>query len=347
MVAGELLGDRETEIHSVAILSTATSRDLAFYDGNDRLPATGAGCVVIGKSFARSLMPSELNELAVDLPLIVADDPKYAFAIAADSLIVRESSNGWHDTAVIDDIAGRSTIRARSIGAFATIGRNTSIGEGTSIAEGVRVGNNVTIGRDCFIHPNCVIYDGVEIGDRCVIHSGAVIGADGFGYVKGSDGSYQKFPQIGRVLIGNDVEIGANSCIDRGSLGDTTIGDGTKLDNLVQVAHNVSIGQNVVIAAQTGISGSCVIEDNCVIGGQVGIGDHATIKTGAVIGSQAGVLPGKIVRYGVWWGTPVQPLADVKRQNAHIKHLERLKNEVRELRQKISGGTKNRDQVEE
>ena len=194
----------------------------------------------------------------------------------------------------------------------------------------------MTIRKGTIIHSNCVIYDNVSIGNDCVIHAGTIIGADGFGFVRDGASGYVKFPQIGTVVIEDNVEIGANSCIDRGALGETRIGSGTKIDNLVQIAHNVRIGKRVVIAAQTGISGSTVIEDDCVIGGQVGMGDHATVKSGAIIGSQAGVLPGKIVREGVWWGTPIQPLDEYKRQNAHVKGIARLKAEVKELKQQIA-----------
>ena len=146
---------------------------------------------------------------------------------------------------------------------------------------------------------------------------------------------YVKFPQIATVVIEDNVEIGANSCVDRGALGETRIGEGTKIDNLVQIAHNVQVGKRVIIAAQTGISGSTVIEDDCVIGGQVGMGDHALVKSGAIIGSQAGVLPGKIVRPGVWWGTPVQPLDEYKIQNAHIRALGRIRDELKDLRKQF------------
>jgi UDP-3-O-[3-hydroxymyristoyl] glucosamine N-acyltransferase len=145
------------------------------------------------------------------------------------------------------------------------------------------------------------------------------------------------FRKSARSSSKTNVEIGANSCVDRGALGETRIGAGTKIDNLVQIAHNVRIGKRVVIAAQTGISGSTVIEDDCVIGGQVGMGDHARVLSGAIIGSQAGILPGKIVRAGVWWGTPVQPLDEYKRQNAHVKGLARLKEEIKELKKQIAG----------
>ena len=168
-----------------------------------------------------------------------------------------------------------------------------------------------------------------------VLHAGAVVGADGFGYVRDAEGLYHKFPQVGTVVIESDVEIGANTCVDRGALGETRVGRGTKIDNLVQVGHNVTVGERVVIAAQTGISGSTVIESDAVIGGQVGMGDHARVESGAVIGSQAGVLPGKIVRAGVWWGTPVQPLAEYKRLHALWGRLPRMREEIKELRAQL------------
>jgi len=185
------------------------------------------------------------------------------------------------------------------------------------------------------LHPNVVLYDGVVLGERVVLHAGACIGADGFGYVR-DDMGYHKFPQIGTVIIEDDVEIGAHTCVDRAALGRTRIGRGTKLDNLVHVGHNCDIGERVVIAAQTGISGSVTIEDDCVIGGQVGFGDHIRVLSGAVIGSKAGVLPGKIVRPGVWWGIPIQPLHEFKRLNAHMNRLPQMRDELKELRRKIA-----------
>jgi carbonic anhydrase/acetyltransferase-like protein (isoleucine patch superfamily) len=181
------------------------------------------------------------------------------------------------------------------------------------------------------------IYPGVEIGQRVIIHSGAVIGADGFGFVF-EEGRYEKFPQVGRVVIGNDVEIGANCTIDRAALGVTSIGDGTKLDNLVHIAHNCRIGRHVVIAAQTGLAGGTVIEDYAVIGGQVGMGDNVTVKSGAVIGSGAGILSSKVVRGGgeVWWGTPARPLKEYLETLAHLSRLPQLRREVEELRKRIS-----------
>jgi UDP-3-O-[3-hydroxymyristoyl] glucosamine N-acyltransferase len=218
---------------------------------------------------------------------------------------------------------------------FVCVDENSFVGAGTYLHASAIVGRNVRIGANCEVHSHVVIRDNCSIGDNVVLHAGVVIGAPGFGYVRDKHGEYHQFPQIGTVVIEDSVEIGANSCIDRGALGETRIGEGTKIDNLVQIAHNVTVGKRVVIAAQTGISGSTVIEDDCVIGGQVGMGDHATVKSGAIIGSQAGVLPGKIVRAGVWWGTPVQPLDEYKRQNAMVKGLERLRDEVKELKKKL------------
>lgn len=318
---GKLVGDGEIEISSVASLENAIAGEISFIEKQENLSETKAGCLLVAENFEAKLPCS----------FIKVKNPKLAFAKIAAKLHLFKWRSGWHKTSLIDE---SSDVRASFIGAFVAIGENTNIGEATNIFDGVKIGNNVTIGKCTIIHPNCVIYDDVSIGNDCIIHAGTIIGADGFGYVRDQE-QYIKFPQIGTVLIEDEVEIGANSCIDRGALGETRIGKGTKIDNLVQIAHNVQIGRRVIIASQTGISGSTIIEDDCVIGGQVGMGDHARVKSGAIIGSQAGVLPGKIVRQGVWWGTPVQPLDEYKRQNAHVKSLARLKNEIKELKQQI------------
>ena len=167
-----------------------------------------------------------------------------------------------------------------------------------------------------------------------MIHAGTVIGADGFGYVKDEAGEHQQFPQTGSVVIGDHVEIGANCTIDRGSLGETRIDDGTKIDNMVHVAHNVQIGKRVLIAAQTGIAGSCVIGDDVILGGQVGIGDHVTIQAGAAIGSKSGIFPHKIVRAGFWSGIPVQPNDEYIRGIASLRNLGKLRKDVDDLKKR-------------
>jgi UDP-3-O-[3-hydroxymyristoyl] glucosamine N-acyltransferase len=323
LTGGNLEGAGEVEIYSVADLEKAASGEISFLEKAENLRSTNASCLIVPENF----------DVELPFPVIKVKNPKLAFAKVAAKLHPVKRRNGRHETAVI---AENSDVRADFVGAFATIGENTSVGENAQIYDGARIGNNVSIGKNSIVFPNCIIYDNVELGENCVIHAGTVIGADGFGYVRAGANGYVKFPQIGTVIIEDDVEIGANSCVDRGALGETRIGAGTKIDNQVQIAHNVRIGKRVVIAAQTGISGSTVIEDDCVIGGQVGMGDHARVLSGAIIGSQAGILPGKIVRSGVWWGTPVQPLDEYKRQNAHVKGLARLKEEIKELKKQIA-----------
>jgi UDP-3-O-[3-hydroxymyristoyl] glucosamine N-acyltransferase len=318
-LSAELVGDGNIEISSVADLHKAAAGQIAFLEKGKEIGDSDAACIIV---------PIGFDPGAHDSALIFSANPKLAFALIAPKLFSKESPRFWHDTS---HIPTNSEVRANFVGAFVVVGEGSLVGEGSELNDGVKIGKNVRVGTSTVIHSNCVLYDGVSIGNNCVIHAGTVIGAAGFGYVKDGNGEYHIFPQIGTVVIEDNVEIGANSCIDRGALDETRIGEGTKIDNLVQIAHNVRIGKRVVIAAQTGISGSTVIEDDCVIGGQVGMGDHALVKSGAIIGSQAGVLPGKTVRPGVWWGTPVQPLDEYKRQNAHVKGIERLKNQVKEL----------------
>lgn len=319
IINGKLIGNPNVDIIRVADIVTAQHGDISFLEKIENFTQTNASCVIVGESI-------ELNCCVIQVK-----NPKSAFAKIAAKLHPQLFSTGISNHSSINQTA--EVFADVFVGDFAAIGKNSIIGEGSQICDGVKIGNNVSIGKSSIIHSNCVIYDNVSIGDSCIIHSGAIIGADGFGYVRDKD-SYIKFPQIGTVVIENNVEIGANSCIDRGALGKTRIGEGTKIDNLVQIAHNVKIGKRVIIAAQTGISGSTIIEDDVVIGGQVGIGDHARILSGAIIGSQAGILPNKIVRAGVWWGTPVQPLDDYKRQNAMVKGLGRLRDEVKALKQR-------------
>jgi UDP-3-O-[3-hydroxymyristoyl] glucosamine N-acyltransferase len=203
----------------------------------------------------------------------------------------------------------------------AVIGHGAQIHPTAIIGPHVTVGAGACVGTNTILHPNVTVYHGVTIGERCIIHSGAVIGADGFGFEM-VQGRYQKVPQVGTVRIGDDVEIGANTCIDRATLGVTVIGDGTKLDNMVHIAHNCRIGRHVVIAAQTGLAGGVEIGDYAIVGGQVGVGDKARIESKAVIGSGAGILTSKIVRAGEpVWGTPARPLRQYLAQLATLSRL--------------------------
>lgn len=324
-LGGELIGDGEVEIVRVAAADSAKSGEIAFVEKNDDIIRSKAACLLVLTDFA----------LAVEQAVIKTDNPKLALSRIAAVLHPRYKPQPMiHSTALVRESAsvGDNVI----IEPFVCIDEDSIVGNDTYLHAAAMIGRNVRIGNNCEIHSNVVIRDNCTIGDNVILHAGVIIGADGFGYVKDDAGNYHQFPQIGTVVIEDNVDIGANSCIDRGALGETRIGEGTKIDNLVQIAHNVRIGKRVVIAAQTGISGSTVIEDDCVIGGQVGMGDHALVKSGAVIGSQAGILPGKIVRPGVWWGTPVQPLDEYKRQHAQLKGISRLFDEVRSIRSKIS-----------
>ncbi len=322
-VNGELRGTEDPSIDSIADFNSAVIGNIAFLSKPSD-SRTKASCVII----------SPLIDAAEFSSCIIVDDPKLAFARIAAVLHPPKSDPAGisglsvvAESATLDDTV--------FIGAFVAIGAFSIIGKGSRIESGAKIGERVTVGDNCIIHSNVVIEDGCVIGNNVVVHSGTVIGSDGFGYVPDADGNHVKFPQIGSVVIEDDVEIGANTCIDRGALGETRIGAGTKIDNLVQIAHNVHIGKQCIIAAQTGISGSSVIEDNVVIAGQVGIADHVRIRSGAVIGAQAGVPTGKIIRKGVWWGTPARPLDEFKTQYAMLNGIGRLRDQVRDLAKSI------------
>lgn len=328
IVHGRLVGHPETEIKRIADLDQAGDGEIAYVDNEKFFAAAAASCA------SCLIVPVGAAEKFPDRTVIEVANPKLAFSTIGAVLhppVRREPS--IHANAVVADTA--DVALTAYIGPYVEIGAGAHVGAFTRIEAGVVVGANVTIGDDCVLHPNVVLYDGVTIGNRVIMHAGVCIGADGFGYVR-HDHGYQKFPQIGTVVIEEDVELGAHTCVDRAALGRTRIGRGTKLDNMVHVGHNCDIGERVVIAAQTGISGSVVIEDDAVIGGQVGFGDHTRVQKGAVIGSKAGILPGKIVRPGVWWGIPVQPLDEYKRMNAYLGRLEDMYGRIKQLEAEIA-----------
>lgn len=326
-VQGRVVGDGATVIERIADLEQAGDAEIAYVDNESFLAAAAeskAACLIVTE---------RIGEKLTDRTLIEVANPKLAFSIIGAVLhppVTREHS--IHPTAVVAETADIAL--TAHVGPNVCVGDYARVGAYTRLEAGVVLGANVTVGDHCVLHPNVVLYDGVSVGSGVILHAGVCIGADGFGYVRHELG-YQKFPQIGTVIIEDDVEIGAHTCVDRAALGRTRIGRGTKLDNMVHVGHNCDIGERVVIAAQTGISGSVVIEDDAVIGGQVGFGDHTRVQKGAIIGSKAGILPGKIVRPGVWWGIPVQPLDQYKRMNAHMNRLPQMREDIKRLKQEI------------
>lgn len=315
-VGGRVVG-KNVEISSIASLEAAAPGDLVFVESEKNLSLalqSSASAVVAG-------------ELAADKtsskPLLIAAQPRLAFARAARLLYPPASGqSGIHPTAVVHPSAhlGKDiTVAERAV-----IGECGEIGDRSSIGAGCVVGANVHLGEDCTLYPNVTIYPGARLGNRVIVHAGAVLGSDGFGYVRDArTGRYEKFPQIGRLEIEDDVEIGANSTIDRGALAVTRIGRGVKIDNLVHIGHNCQIGENVVIAAQTGLSGSARVEQDVVIGGQVGIADHVRISAGAILGAQSGIPSKKVIRGKgvVFWGTPARPIREYLKQLAVLARL--------------------------
>jgi UDP-3-O-[3-hydroxymyristoyl] glucosamine N-acyltransferase len=322
-VGARLVGDGSVTVGGVASIAPASPDDLVFVADEKYLAQalqSSAGAVIAGE-FAAASSSSK--------PLLISAHPKLTFARAArwlqeqssEKMPPKVNSGGVHATAVVSPSARLGAgvvVEARTV-----VADRVEIGEGTLIAAGTVVGSEVKIGRGCRIYPQVTIYPGTTIGDRVIVHAGAVLGSDGFGYVRDRDGRYEKFPQVGRLVIEDDVEIGANATIDRGALDETRVGRGTKIDNLVHVGHNCQIGEDVVIAAQTGLSGSIVIENGVVLGGQVGIGEHARICEGVMLGGQGGVLPNKVLRgKGVaFWGTPAKPVREYLKQLAALARL--------------------------
>lgn len=324
---GEVVGNAGVVISQVAPLHRAGPQEIGFVSRaafREQLTGTRAGAVII---------PPELRERC-EIPRIVTADPYACFArVSALLNPPAPVAPGVHPTALIDE--GASVAPGARVGAGARIGRGASIGDATLVAEGCSVGENVRIGAGCRLHPGVVIYPGCVLGDRVVVHSGAVIGADGFGFAPSKQG-WIKIPQIGRVVIGDNVEIGANTTIDRGTMDDTVIEDGVILDNQIQVGHNCRIGAFTAIAGCVGIAGSTRIGKRCLIGGAAMIGGHLEIADDVVI-SGASTVPGTVDKAGQY--TSIYPLAPHRewlRTTAQVKQIEKLAERVRQLEQKLA-----------
>jgi UDP-3-O-[3-hydroxymyristoyl] glucosamine N-acyltransferase len=316
-VQARVLGDETTRLTGIASVHSAGPGDLIFVDDEKHLESAfeSRAAAVITGDFATGKPSSK--------PLLLATQPRLAFARAARLLCPKpQRKPGVDPSAIVHPsakLASDVSVEQRVV-----IGEGATIGEGTQIGAGSVIGAKANIGLNCDLYPNVTIYPSVRMGNRVIVHSGAVLGSDGFGCVCDREtGRYEKFPQVGRLEIEDDVEIGANTTIDRGALDVTRIGRGTKIDNLVHIAHNCQIGEDVVIAAQTGLSGSAVLENGVVVAGQVGIADHVRVEAGAILGAQCGVPSNKVIRGKgvVFWGTPARPLREYLKELAVLARL--------------------------
>ena len=322
LLHGELIGDGGTVIRGINSFDDVGKDELTYADTRQHLAralASQAAGIVVSRDVA-SLESGRAG--------IRVEHPKLAFLLLLELFHPEIApAAGVAPSAVV----GKRVRLGRGVAVHpnAVIEDEVTVGPRTTIGAGVFLGTGVTIGEACVVHPNVVIYRGTQIGDRVRVHGGSVIGGDGFGYVF-HEGRYIKIPQVGNVVIEDDVEIGANVCVDRATVGSTVIRQGTKIDNLVQIAHNDQIGKHVAMAGQVGLSGSVVVGDYVVMGGKAGIVDHVTVGRGAKIGA-ASVVTKSVPDGAAVWGFPARPTADVKRQMAGLGRLDALLRSVREL----------------
>ncbi|MCY1720473.1 UDP-3-O-(3-hydroxymyristoyl)glucosamine N-acyltransferase [Prolixibacteraceae bacterium Z1-6] len=333
---GEIVGNGNVRVSNVSKIEEGKPGTLAFLANNkyeNYIYTTKASAVLVNKSF----IPRE----EIEATLIKVDDAYEAFASLLDLYVQSkaDSKKGIEQPSYISDKA--KTGENIYVGAFAYVGKNAKVGDNVKIYPQAYIGDNVTIGDDCIIYAGVKIYDDCVIGNRCILHSGAVIGSDGFGFAPQKDGSYKKIHQIGNTVLEDDVEIGANTTIDCGTMGSTLIHKGVKLDNLVQVAHNVEIGEHTVSAAQTGISGSVKVGKNCMFGGQVGIAGHITVGNNVLVGAQSGVNSSAKDDQKLL-GSPAIDIRKALRAYGLIKDLPEIRKDVIHLKKEMNSGKNNK-----
>lgn len=329
-VGGTVIGDPSVVVTGVNRIEEAKSDELTFLANARYMPylqKTQASVVLISERFP---IPSEPKRTYIVVP-----DAYHAFAKILHLFAPRQNfPEGFrHPTAVIAESA--KVASSAYVGPYVIIGENAHIDEHVVLTAHVVVGNEVEIGVESFLYPNVVCYDRVKIGKRCIVHAGAVIGADGFGYIEHPDKTFEKIPQIGTVVIEDDVEIGANTTIDRATIGATVIERGTKIDNLVHIAHNVRIGEHSALAAQVGIAGSTVIGKRNRLGGQVGVVGHIRTTDDVIIEAQAGVSK-SLTHPGAYFGSPAKPHLRALKMEGALRQLPELLQEFRELRRKVT-----------
>jgi UDP-3-O-[3-hydroxymyristoyl] glucosamine N-acyltransferase len=327
LVQGEVVGDESLEIHAVSSIEMTRAGCLVFAESATyflRAEASQASCILAPRS-----------QRSARKTVILVDDPRLAFAkVLGLYHQPKVPRPGVHPSSVLgENVQLGSDV---SIGPFVVIGDRVQIGDRGVIGPSCVIGDDCVIGRDSVLRARVTLYDRVSIGRGVSIHAGAVIGSDGFGYAS-EEGRPVKIPQVGNVIIEDDVEVGANACVDRATLGSTIIKRAVKVDNLVQIGHNVIIGEGSIVISQAGISGSSTLGRGCVLGGQVGIADHVTLGDRVMVGAQSGIAAGKQLRGGeVVWGSPARPIQKMKRQLAALAQLPKLLTEVSHLR-KIVG----------
>lgn len=323
MVNGQVLGNPDMDITGISGIPDAQAGDITFLSSQKFLK-------VLRTSRASAVIVSEAVE-GLDMPQVRVASPYRAFATAIAH---------FHPQGLQRPLTGPSAISETArigknvtVYPFVYIAAGAVIGDNTVIFPGVFIGHEAVIGRDCVIHANVTIRERCSLGDRVIVHAGSVIGSDGFGYVF-DEGMHQKIPQVGRVVIEADVEVGSNVSIDRATLGETHIGRGTKIDNLVQIAHNVTIGEYSLLVAQVGISGSCTLGSHVTLAGQVGVADHSVIEAGTVIGGKAGVMGGRTTK-GFYIGTPIAPHREFMKAQSYFLKLPDMNKKIRELEARI------------
>lgn len=326
LVNGTVEGNPETTISTFAKIEEGHPGAISFLANpkyNHHLYTTQSSIVLVANDF--------ILEHPVQATLIRVADP---YATLSQLMTMADALINTHPTGVEQPSFVDSTVQLPEgvyIGAFAYIGRNVKLGQNVRIYPQAYVGHDVTVGNDTVVYPGAKIYHGTKIGSHCILHAGCVIGADGFGFAPMADGTYQKIPQLGHVEIADRVEIGANTTVDRATMGATRIGHGTKLDNLIQIAHNVTVGTDTVIAAQTGVAGSAHIGNNCMFAGQVGVAGHITVGNNTVVGAQTGV-PNNVPDNSRIMGYPAIPAGQFARQAAMLRRLADLFKDVEQLK---------------
>jgi len=319
VVKGSVIGDPDVTIDGFASIEEASPGDIVYAEKRRSLKQAlegQAACIMVSEA------PDDSERT-----FLVVGNPRLAFTrIVRHMAPPKLPDPGIHPSADVNDEAAVDP--GAYIGPFVVVDAEARIGRGSRIFPGTYIGRGCTVGADCIIGPHAVLYPGVHVGDRVLIQAGTVIGSDGFGYVLDEQKNYLKIPQLGTVVIEDDVEFGSNTSVDRATLGETRIGKDSKIDNLIQIAHNVRIGAHTAVSGQTGIAGSSSIGNYCVLAGQVGVGDHVTIEDQVIIGAQAGVPTGKRVRGNqILWGSPAKPVDEWKRMIAALSRLARRKKE--------------------